>query len=270
MATHSSIPPEKSHGQRSLPSYSPWGHRESGVTERTHHVSTVVYLLSVPHLSFIAPIDSLPASTQPFPVLKLENICWTGSPESSSCRHVGLRDIDVLVLVQDMTSMRPWEVGCQVRVTGARLLQPSLQCGELIHLAFIGPGGRDPDFPALVDESGRRLQSWPGKAPSAASQTLGSPAGQGRNRLPSSPGSSLWGSHSEGPPHQPSQHHTPAHAGQDHGPGEQQSRQSMLMRRPMSPSPPERTGEVWVHWGENVCILHVRNFRTNFELQLSY
>ena len=170
MATHSSIPPEKSHGQRSLPSYSPWGHRESGVTERTHHVSTVVYLLSVPHLSFIAPIDRLPASTrastQPFPVLKLENICWTGSPESSSCRHVGLRDIDVLVLVQDMTSMRPWEVGCQVRVTGARLLQPSLQCGELIHLAFIGPGGRDPDFPALVDESGRRLQSWPGKAPS--------------------------------------------------------------------------------------------------------
>ena len=123
--------PEKSHGQRSLPSYSPWGHRESGVTERAHHVSTVVYLLSIPHLSSIAPIDRLPASTiasaPPFPVLKLENTCWTGSPESSSWRHVGLRDIDVLVLVQDMTPVRPWEVGCQVRVTGAPLLQPSLQ-----------------------------------------------------------------------------------------------------------------------------------------------
>ena len=28
--------PEKSHGQRSLPSYSPWGHKESDATERTH------------------------------------------------------------------------------------------------------------------------------------------------------------------------------------------------------------------------------------------
>ena len=33
MATHSSILAGKSHGQRSLAGYSPWGHRESNTTE---------------------------------------------------------------------------------------------------------------------------------------------------------------------------------------------------------------------------------------------
>ena len=33
MATHSSILPGESHGQRFLVSYSPWGRRESGMTE---------------------------------------------------------------------------------------------------------------------------------------------------------------------------------------------------------------------------------------------
>ena len=33
MATHSSILAGKSHGQRSLVGYSPWGHRESYMTE---------------------------------------------------------------------------------------------------------------------------------------------------------------------------------------------------------------------------------------------
>lgn len=75
----------------------------------------------------------------------------TGSPESSSQRRVGLRDIDVLVLVQDMSPVRSWEVSCQVRMTRTPLLQPSLHFRkELIHLAFIGPGGRDPDFPVFV------------------------------------------------------------------------------------------------------------------------
>ena len=32
-ATHSSILSKKSHGQRSLAGYSPWGHQESGMTE---------------------------------------------------------------------------------------------------------------------------------------------------------------------------------------------------------------------------------------------
>ena len=38
MAIHSSILPGKSHGQRSLEGYSPWGHKESD-TERLHFTS---------------------------------------------------------------------------------------------------------------------------------------------------------------------------------------------------------------------------------------
>ena len=34
MATHSSILAGKSHGQRSLVGYSPWGHKESDTAER--------------------------------------------------------------------------------------------------------------------------------------------------------------------------------------------------------------------------------------------
>ena len=36
MAIHSSILPGKSHGQRSLEDYSPWGHKELDTTERLH------------------------------------------------------------------------------------------------------------------------------------------------------------------------------------------------------------------------------------------
>jgi len=35
MATHSSILPGESHGQRNLVGYSPWGHKESDITEVT-------------------------------------------------------------------------------------------------------------------------------------------------------------------------------------------------------------------------------------------
>ena len=35
MATHSSILAGESHGQRSLAGYSPWGHKESDMTEAT-------------------------------------------------------------------------------------------------------------------------------------------------------------------------------------------------------------------------------------------
>ena len=34
-ATHSSILPGKSHGQRSLGGYGPWGHKELDMTKRT-------------------------------------------------------------------------------------------------------------------------------------------------------------------------------------------------------------------------------------------
>ena len=36
MATHSSILAWKSHGWRSLVGYSPWGHKESDLTEQLH------------------------------------------------------------------------------------------------------------------------------------------------------------------------------------------------------------------------------------------
>ena len=36
MATHSSILPGKSHGQRSLAGYSPWGREELDTTEQLH------------------------------------------------------------------------------------------------------------------------------------------------------------------------------------------------------------------------------------------
>ena len=44
MATHSSIPPGEAHGQRSLVGYSPWGCRESSITEATEHAHTYLIL----------------------------------------------------------------------------------------------------------------------------------------------------------------------------------------------------------------------------------
>ena len=48
MATHSSILAWKSHGQRSLEGYSPWGRKESDTTERLHlifiYIHTQVYV----------------------------------------------------------------------------------------------------------------------------------------------------------------------------------------------------------------------------------
>ena len=40
MATHSSIPAWESHGRRSLAGYSPWGRRETDVTEVTQHTQS--------------------------------------------------------------------------------------------------------------------------------------------------------------------------------------------------------------------------------------
>ena len=41
MAIHSSILPGKSHGQRSLEGYSPWGRKELDTTERLHFTKDV-------------------------------------------------------------------------------------------------------------------------------------------------------------------------------------------------------------------------------------
>ena len=47
MATHSSTLPGKSHGQRSMVGYSPWGHKELNMTERLHfHFHLIAYKAS--------------------------------------------------------------------------------------------------------------------------------------------------------------------------------------------------------------------------------
>ena len=40
--------PGKSHGQRSLAGYSPWGHKDWDVTEATEHARWLCYSLTVP------------------------------------------------------------------------------------------------------------------------------------------------------------------------------------------------------------------------------
>lgn len=53
MTTHSSILPRKSHGDRSLPSNSPWVHKELDTTEHHHHQHMDSVTESIPNpLSF--------------------------------------------------------------------------------------------------------------------------------------------------------------------------------------------------------------------------
>ena len=51
MATHSSILPGKSHGQRSLTGYSLWGRKESDTTEKLHSLTHSIYNVSKIELS---------------------------------------------------------------------------------------------------------------------------------------------------------------------------------------------------------------------------
>ena len=46
MAIHSRLLPGKSHGQRSLVGYSPWGRKESDTTERLHLLTYLWSILS--------------------------------------------------------------------------------------------------------------------------------------------------------------------------------------------------------------------------------
>ena len=52
MAVHSSILPGKSHGQRILEGYSPWGCKESDTTERLH--------FTLPHFIMNIEYNSVP------------------------------------------------------------------------------------------------------------------------------------------------------------------------------------------------------------------
>ena len=57
MATHSSVLAWKFHGQRSLAGYSPWGHKESDMTEHTlsdkQKVCLVPYQRSMVHWDLV-------------------------------------------------------------------------------------------------------------------------------------------------------------------------------------------------------------------------
>ena len=44
MATHSVFLPGKSHGQRSLVGYYPWGRKKADTTEATEHVIHIIYI----------------------------------------------------------------------------------------------------------------------------------------------------------------------------------------------------------------------------------
>ena len=49
--------PGESHGQRSLAGYSPWGHRESDATERTHRPVAVAFSRrAFAHLLTLVPV----------------------------------------------------------------------------------------------------------------------------------------------------------------------------------------------------------------------
>ena len=70
MATHSSTLAWKIHGQRSLVSYSPWGHKELVTTERLHFASCFL-LLPTHSILGISPLKSPPQGHLASPTLCL-------------------------------------------------------------------------------------------------------------------------------------------------------------------------------------------------------
>ena len=83
MATHSSILSGKSHGQRNLVGYSPWGHQESDVTECTACTTECwkeLLTMVDPEVSFVNIIVSF--QTHIYRICKPErraNIRWLDS-----------------------------------------------------------------------------------------------------------------------------------------------------------------------------------------------
>ena len=58
MATHSSTLPGKSHGQSSLAGYSPWGRKESDMTEQLHFTLPNIYYNSAEIQKLACPSES--------------------------------------------------------------------------------------------------------------------------------------------------------------------------------------------------------------------
>ena len=79
MTTHSSILAGKSHGQRSLAGYSPWGRQESDTTEHTHtDIDTHVTLKNLFFFLVSAPrVLGFPHSS-----VGKESVCNAGEPAS--------------------------------------------------------------------------------------------------------------------------------------------------------------------------------------------
>ena len=67
--------PRKSHGQRSLAGYSPWGHKESDTTESLNNSSNRALLSPAPSLGWRAAPP--PAHSAPWLLRSVSNISWT-------------------------------------------------------------------------------------------------------------------------------------------------------------------------------------------------
>ena len=72
MATHSSILDWEIHGQRSLASYRPWGHKESDTTELLTHTCPSKSP-NTSHLEDIVPCDAMLGQ------------CWNLEPATGIC-----------------------------------------------------------------------------------------------------------------------------------------------------------------------------------------
>lgn len=184
-----------------------------------------------------------------------------GSPESSSRRRVGLRDIAVLLLVQDMTP-DPCEIlGSQLSSQNDRRPSPAAltavrgahSLSSTCRLKWAASPKLAWQSPQVLPLRPRgTLQAKPGTA-YRCHQAPASGAATPRDRLTSpacitaqltQDGVMVPGNSSHDNPCGPDARCPQARLNAQKGFGS--------------------TG------GKSVCILHVRNFRTNFELQLSY
>ena len=99
MATHSSILPGKSHRQRSLEGYSPWGHKESDTTEQLNSSSIGTDGHTDTRALMMVPLDHL--QWQVNPTLSSSSPCARRSPftpVSTESQALGLAQIFLFYL----------------------------------------------------------------------------------------------------------------------------------------------------------------------------
>ena len=79
MATHSILLPGKSHGWRSLVGYSPWGRKESDMTEQLHTHSKQILAAAASLQSCLTlcdPIDGSPPGSPVPGILQARTLEW--------------------------------------------------------------------------------------------------------------------------------------------------------------------------------------------------